>query len=112
MCDKEKEACKGTVNPETNEVDCTCGDEGCDCNTITLEMEDGTEKEFTILDMLEHEGKTYVALTEGDSDEYDILRIEGEEEEMELAVIEDDAEYNAVADLFDTMFAEDIEIES
>lgn len=107
MSDKEKDAVKAVVNPETHEHDCTCDDENCDCNTITLELEDGTEKEFTVLEMIEHEGKSYMALTEGDSEEYDILRVEGDEEELELVIIEDDAEYNAVAEAFDAIFAEE-----
>ncbi len=106
MFDKENEENKGTVKPETPELVCDCDDEDCECNTITLELEDGTEKDFTILEMLEHEGKTYMALTEGDSEEYDILRVEGNDEDLELMIIEDDAEYEKVADLFDAAFAE------
>jgi hypothetical protein len=105
MFDKEKDEIIGTTAPETEEVACDCGDEDCDCNTITLELEDGTEKEFTVLDMLEHDGKTYMALAEEDSEEYDILRLEGNDEEFELLVIEDDVEYEKVADLFDEHFA-------
>ena len=48
----------------------------------------------------------YIALTEDDSEEYDILRLEGDEENMELAVIEDDAEYNTIADLIDARLSE------
>lgn len=98
MTDKEKTACDCGEGHD-------CADD-CDCesNTITLDMEDGTQKDFTVLNILEHNGNQYVALAEMDSDEYDILRFVEVGEEMELSIIEDDAEYNAVADKFDEIF--------
>lgn len=111
MCDKEKGNCQATTDPVTNQSVCSCEDESCNCNTITLELEDGTEKEFVVLDMIEHNGKTYMALSEDDSEEYDILKVEGDEENMELIIIEDDAEYNEIADIFDSLFADEEEEE-
>ncbi|MDY0151059.1 MAG: DUF1292 domain-containing protein [Candidatus Cloacimonas sp.] len=103
MTDKEKTA-------HNHSDDCDCG-EDCDCenNTITLDMEDGTQKDFNVLNILEHNGHQYVALAEMDSDEYDILRFVEVGEEMELSIIEDDAEYNAVADKFDEAFTAEFE---
>lgn len=94
-----------------HEHDCECGDD-CDSNIITLDMEDGTTKDYHILNILEYEGKQYVALSELDSDEYDILRyemLEDDEEQVALSIIEDDAEYNAVANKFDELFSSELE---
>ncbi|MCB5265981.1 MAG: DUF1292 domain-containing protein [Candidatus Cloacimonetes bacterium] len=73
---------------------------------ITLEMEDGTEKDFVALDMLEHEGINYIALSEVDSMEYDVLRFVEVDDALELSIIEDDAEYDKVTDLFKEKFEE------
>lgn len=104
MTDKEKQACDcGQIG----EHDCDGCDEDCDCesNIITLDMEDGTKKDFNVLNIIEHEGKQYVALSEMDSEEYDILRFEEVDDQLELSIIEDDVEYNAVADKFDEIFS-------
>jgi uncharacterized protein YrzB (UPF0473 family) len=108
MTDKEKHACDCG---EHHDHDCDCGDEDCNCesNVITLDMEDGTQKEFNILNLIEHDGKHYVALSELDSVEYDILRFEEVGDQVELSIIEDDDEYNAVADKFDEIFSEDLD---
>ena len=88
--------------------DCECGECACsedDRNIVSLMMEDGTEKEFEILQVIEHEGKSYLALCEAGSFEYDILRVNEVDDEVELNVIEDDAEYEQVAELFDEVFS-------
>lgn len=105
MTDKEKQACNCG-----EEHDHDCGDD-CDCesNTITLDMEDGTTKDFVVLNVLEHEGQQYVALAEEDSEEYDILRYVEVDEQLELSIIEDDVEYNTVADMFDELFNGELE---
>jgi len=92
-------------------ADCDCNDENCECESdiITLDMEDGTQKDFTILNILEYNGSQYVALAEEDSEEYDILRFIEVEDSLELSIIEDDAEYNAVAEKFDDLFSSEFE---
>ncbi len=112
MTEIEKNGCNCEGD---HQHDCECGDE-CDCesNVITLDMEDGTKKDFNVLNILEHNGKQYVALSELDSEEYDILRFEetgDEEDNIALSIIEDDEEYNAVADKFDELFASELEDE-
>ncbi len=102
MTDKEKQACNCG---EEHDHDCCDDDCNCESNVITLDMEDGTKKDFQVLNIIEHEGKQYVALSEMDSVEYDILRFEEVDDQLELSIIEDDAEYNAVADLFDEIFS-------
>ncbi|MBW6514563.1 MAG: DUF1292 domain-containing protein [Candidatus Syntrophosphaera sp.] len=100
------------TDKEINGCNCgeDCGDETCDCehedsNVITLDMEDGTQKDFLVLDIIEHEGKQYIALAEVDSMEYDIMSMAVIDENVELSVIEDDDEFNAIAAKFDEHFS-------
>lgn len=86
-----------------------CEDDACGCgehgnNVISLVMEDGSTKEFEVLHVISHEDKNYIALSEVGSDVYDVLRFDELEEEVELNIIEDDEEYEAVAALFDDFF--------
>lgn len=105
MIDKETTGC----NCGENENGCDCEHEECDCNTITLDMEDGTQKDFIVLDIIEHEGKQYIALAEVDSQEYDIMAMNVVGENVELNVIEDDDEFNLIAMKFEEHFAMDEE---
>ncbi len=107
MTDKEKHDCDcGEHHDHDCGDDCNCEHEN---NLITLEMEDGTSKDFVVLDVLEHNGNHYVALAEENSEEYDILRFVEVDDNMELSIIEDDAEYNLVADKFDELFSSSLE---
>ncbi|MDP2173611.1 MAG: DUF1292 domain-containing protein [Candidatus Cloacimonadaceae bacterium] len=89
------------------ECDCDCDDEDCDCesDTITLDMEDGTQKEFNVLDIIELDSKKYIALAEIESMEYDILRMEVMDDTVELSIIDDESEFEKVAAKFDELFA-------
>lgn len=103
MTDKEM---KDQGLHEGHDHDCECGDD-CDCgsNTILLDMEDGTQKEFTILDMVEVDGKKYIALSEVGSMEYDILEMTEDGDSVELNYIEDDKIYEDIAAEFEKLFA-------
>jgi len=81
--------------------DCACETES---NIITLDMEDGSQKDFEVLQIITHEDKNYIALAELDSSEYDILRFEEVDDALELSIVEDDDEFNAVAAIFDDIF--------
>lgn len=79
----------------------------------TLTDEDGNESQFELIGECEKDGKTYYALTELDaegnqvSEEYVILRLEKEENgEDILTSIEDDEEFDAIADYFDDQFSD------
>ncbi|HNZ06173.1 MAG TPA: DUF1292 domain-containing protein [Candidatus Cloacimonadota bacterium] len=87
-------------------AECDCGDENCECENdiITLDMEDGTQKDFHVLEVIEYEGSQYIALAEVESNEYDILRMDVQGETVELAVIEDDELFEKVAQKFDEIF--------
>lgn len=73
---------------------------------ITLTDENGKEEQFAILCVLEHQGTTYYALLpvkpqDGEEDGYVLLKVEEEDGEEILATVDDDDEFNEVADLID-----------
>lgn len=79
--------------------------------TVVLEMDDGSEVEFAILDEFEMQNDKYVLLgeIEGDSVTDDpehmlFMKVENDpecsEEEIVLTVIDDDAAYDAVVDFY------------
>ena len=77
----------------------------------TLTDEEGNESQFELIGECEKDGKTYYALTELDaegnqvSEEYVILRLDREENGEEILIsIDDDEEFDAVADFFDDQF--------
>lgn len=78
----------------------------------TLTDEDGNESQFELIGEAEIDGVTYYALTELDeegnqiSDEYVVLRLESEGEEDVLVSIDDDEEFDKVADFFDDQFSD------
>lgn len=109
MVDKDKLLNEDMID-DCEGDDCDCGAEP---NIITLDMEDGTTKDFLVLDIMEFEDKHYIALAEVGSDEYDILNfVENEKEEtIELNVIDDDDLFDRVAEAFEDRFAAFEELE-
>ena len=79
---------------------------------FTLTDEEGNESQFELIGEAEIDGVTYYALTELDeegnqvSDEYVVLRVEKEGDEDVLVSIEDDEEFDKVADFFDDQFSD------
>lgn len=100
---------------------CNC-ENGCDCNEehdqmVTLTLDDGTEIECVVLTIFPVNNVDYIALLpvdETDAEEegevylYRFKQLENDE--IELLNIEDDAEYEAVADAFD-QFLDDEEFQ-
>ncbi len=86
---------------------------GCDCGedeVLTLVDENGEERDFTVIDVIEIEGTEYAILlpVDDDSDEAIILRFEKDAEGNELLVdIEDDEEWEKVADAWEEMIAQE-----
>ena len=76
---------------------------------LTLEDEDGNESAFEVIDTMELDGKTYVALTpyfenpedmlEGDAELVVLVSEEVDGEEF-LASIDDDDEYERIGNIF------------
>ena len=79
--------------------------------SVTLDLDDGTSVECTIITSLEVEGKDYIALLPMVDEEDDLYgevwfygykeNPDDPNEEPELIHIDDDAEYEAVVDAFD-----------
>nr|MDK2851486.1 hypothetical protein [Candidatus Cloacimonadota bacterium] len=96
------------ANPEEHLHDCE--GEDCDCmddensRIITLDMEDGSQKDFVALDILNHKGQNYIALSEVGSMEYDVLRFVEVDDSLELSIIDDDDEYEQIAEIFNKHF--------
>ena len=86
---------------------------------ITVTDEDGTDIELELLDVLEHNGKTYMAFfpavpeeADEDSDEYGmvILKSITENGEEMLSTLDSEAELTEVYDLFmEMLFADEEE---
>ncbi|MGB8953957.1 MAG: DUF1292 domain-containing protein [Tumebacillaceae bacterium] len=74
---------------------------------ITLIDDEGQEADFEVIEILELEDKTYAVMMPVDSedDEAFILRVENDEDgNPTLTTIDDDAEYETVAEVFDTLY--------
>ncbi|MGZ4032537.1 MAG: DUF1292 domain-containing protein [Tumebacillaceae bacterium] len=77
---------------------------------ITLTDEEGSEHEFEVLEMLEVDQKTYTILQplDAEDDEAIILRLDKDEEGNDvLSYIEDDEEWDKVAETYDTLLFEE-----
>jgi len=85
-------------------------------DVITLVDDDNNETEFTVLDVLEVEGVQYAVLAQADCDEDDeeaealIFKfIKDENGEDMLVDIEDDDEWEKVADIWQESLEENVE---
>ena len=84
--------------------------EELDSEIYTLTDEDGNDAEFELLAELEDNGITYLAMAPldatADEDEYVVLKVEIDENGEETVVsVDDDDEFERVADMFDDLFA-------
>ncbi len=84
---------------------------------ITLVDEDGKVIEFELIDEVEMDGVQYYAIVEAaDADktfcEYGIVKVIVENGEEMLVTIDDDDEYNKVADYFDEHLASEIDYDA
>lgn len=83
-------------------------------DVFTLTDEDGNESQFELLGNLELDGNKYVALIpfEGEDDEYVILKISTDESGNEiLLTIDDDDEFDRVADAFEDSFMGEFDLD-
>ena len=84
--------------------------EELDSEIYTLTDEDGNDAEFELLAQLEDNGITYLAMAPldetADEDEYVVLKVEVDENGEESVVsVDDDDEFERIADMFDDLFA-------
>lgn len=81
----------------------------------TLTDEEGTEIEFEVIGTCEYKGQEYYAMIPAELDadaaecEYVILKKVTEDGEDMLVTLDDDDEFDDVADIFDDMFATDLD---
>ena len=85
-------------------------------NIYVLQDEEGTEYEFELLDTCERNGVRYYAMipaeNAGKTDEfceYVILKAITRDGEETLVSVEDDDEFDDVADYFDDLFSQEID---
>ena len=79
-------------------------------NIINLIDENGNESQFEIILTLEAEGKEYAILVPLDDEEAEealIFRIDQDEQGEILVPLEDDAEYEIVVDVYNTLMEEE-----
>lgn len=74
-------------------------------NIIILEDQDGVQVEFETIDVFELNGVTYFALLEvlpeeEENDEVLIMQVQGEDDDMELVMVDDDEKLQAAFDEF------------
>ena len=82
--------------------------------TYTLTDEEGNEYLFALLGTCEYKNTSYYALVpaEEESEQYIILRAEEDENgEGQLVTIEDDDEFDAVADIFDDELFSEVDLD-
>lgn len=77
-------------------------------NIITLLDDEGKEVECEVIDLFEYDEKEYVVLLPVDEEDPYILRVDKDEDGTEVfAVIEDDEEFEKVAEAYDELLGED-----
>lgn len=89
-------------------------DERNDQEIVTLTDENGVETEFYVIGALELDSGDYLALepVENSDDEYVILKVTTDENgEDFLETIEDDDEFDNVADAFEDSFMSEIDMD-
>ena len=110
----DKHECNCNGNENKKEDGCGCGhDHGhnheCGCGhdheheempLITLALDDNTELECNVAGVFSYKDKDYIALVPVDEDEAIFYTYEELGEEMVLNNIEDDEEYEKIADYF------------
>ena len=81
---------------------------------VTLTDEEGVERDFDIIGTMQIDGNDYFALVavEGNTDEYIILKAVEEDGEEVLITIDDDDEFDRVADAFDDELMEEYDLDA
>ena len=86
---------------------------------FTLTDEDGNELDFEVIGQHEMNGEHYVALlpvTDDDDDstewEYIILKLAKDGDEEILVTVDDDDEFDDIADYFDDLFSQEIDYDN
>jgi len=108
---KHNENCNCGHDHEHGHEGCNCGHE--EMEIMSLVLDDGSELECMVLGVFGVEDNEYIALLPKDEEDVLLYGFSEDEEGVELKNIEDDAEYELVAEAFYELFSdgEDYEIE-
>ena len=85
---------------------------------VTLVDEDGNENEFEIIGQQQMDGQTYVALLPADTDiesdewEYVVVKYVKDDEGGALVSVDDEEEFEKIAEIFDNLFSEEIDYDA
>ena len=99
----------------SEDMKCGCGchdhehDEMEEMETMTLTLEDDTELECGIIGVFDVDDTEYIALLPEDDDTVLIYRYNENGEDIELALIEDDDEFERVSNAFNELWEEEEE---
>lgn len=105
------------MSEHIHDHNCDCGEDHGEEVTVTLTLDDGSELDCAVLSIFPVDDNQYIALVpmeqledENEENEGDIFLyrfIEHDNNELELLNIEDDDEYEKVADAFDELLDDD-----
>lgn len=117
-CGEEKEMTGGCCG-EHGQGGC-CGEHDHDHDhdhdhevpVLHLELEDGTEMACFVLDILDIDDASYIALLPEDEEAFMIYEYKEENEEVSLSNIQNDEEYERIAKVFEAHFEVDEEEEA
>lgn len=120
-CGEEKEEV-GSCCGGNHEKGSCCGEHGHDHGhdhnhdeevpVLHLELEDGTEMPCYVLEILDIEDASYIALLPEGEETFMIYQYEEEGEDVKLSNIESDDEYVRIATIFEAHFDEEVEEET
>ena len=99
MKDEERKVTELNNTADTDEME--------HIRTVELELEDGTIEECEVLDVIEVEGKYYVAWLPLDKDEYYVYGVEEDGDDVEILNIDNEEEYEKVVRAFEEYFDDD-----
>ncbi|MDR7870693.1 MAG: DUF1292 domain-containing protein [Tissierellaceae bacterium] len=108
--------CKGNHHDHHQDHDgCQCHDDHHHDNhhheemkTIYLTLEDGSELKCEVVVELEVDGKEYIGLLPEGGERVFLYKYEETDEGPELSIIEDDNEFNKVAEVYEDMIDSNI----
>lgn len=86
---------------------CGCGCDNDEMEIMNLVLEDGSELECLVLGVFGVEDNEYIALLPKEEEEVLLYAYSENEEGVELISIEDDAEYELVAEAFYQLFSDE-----
>lgn len=105
MGDKKHNGNCNCGHDHEHDHDCGCGHD--DMEMMNLVLDDGSELECMVLGVFSVEDNEYIALLPKDEEDVLLYGYSEDEDGVELKNIEDDAEYDLVAEAFYELFSDD-----